>query len=749
MPPLRFAAAQPPVQETAVQDAAKEGPICLSANNPEGLQFNSPRQFMAEDCLFVAVYAPANATEASNLPVMLFISGGGFNSNSNANFNGTSLVENSGMNMIVVRANYRVGILGFVAGTLVEADKKGAVSNNGLKDMVAAARWIKQFISKFGGNPNHIVINGDSSGGNAIDILLAANGGVGFPDLFVGAIAESTGWGSEGQIVSRDDSLKKQLAATGCDAKPDPIDCLRTLPIGELQARLTKDGFGPTIEGNFLTAPHYQLYEAGKFQKIPTIYGYASDEATPEFISNNTVNTTDEVLNDIRGDVGASMSDAEIAQIAAAYPETLNSRSFFGRNMIARNASIRKGTGQQWQRDAAIETELKLHCVAAFFSDMFADAGQPTFAYRYNILDETPGGSADVGLFSPHTSELYAVWGLGNTDGGDPGCLKLNATDPLSCTPGALATQAYWISFVRTLDPNAFKLANAPAWPAWTIATPNRISFDNDVPRLELMGAANGEVPISGMNQRQRCLSLTLPLAKRMNIGLQKGETLPAFANGSRTDPTAVVLASQPITPVVPAVNAAGFPVAPAVAGAPLPAAAAPAVAAPAAAVVVVVESQPAAADGPAVVPAGVVVPQSAAADVRIPAVTPAGVVVPQSAAADVRLVAPAEPVPAAVAQPLTAAAVVAPPAAVSVALASAMAQAAKDNLVPVSGTLNLSTTVALGPVTKGTAVNETLTPHRPAPTSTPTRASGASVVPPRLVALGAVVMGLVLPLIV
>lgn len=134
IPPRRFAAAQPPLPETTVQDATKEGPICVSANNPEGLQFDSPRQFMAEDCLFAAVYAPANATTTSMLPIMMFVSGGGFSSNSNANFNGTGLVEASGMNMIVMRANYRVGMLGFLAGTMVEADTKGAVSNNGLKD---------------------------------------------------------------------------------------------------------------------------------------------------------------------------------------------------------------------------------------------------------------------------------------------------------------------------------------------------------------------------------------------------------------------------------------------------------------------------------------------------------------------------------------------------------------------------------------------------------------------------------------
>lgn len=411
--------------------------------------------------------------------------------------------------------------------------------------MVAAARWVKEHATKFGGNPNHIVVTGASSGGNAIDELLAANNGLGFPDLFVGAIAESTGWGAEGYSVSRDNALQNNIKATGCDTTADPIDCMRNLPIGELQALSTKDGWGPTVDGNFIVAPHYQMYEQGRFQNIPVIYGYASDEATPSFISNQTINTTQELGADIQGDVGKSMTDAERDSVLAMYPESLNNVSFFGRNMSPRNASLRQGTGALWQRDAAIETELKLHCVGAFFSDMFASVGQTAnYAYRYNILDETPGGNADTGLFSPHTSELYSVWGNNNTDGGDPGCITLAASDPLSCAAGASTVQQYWISFVRTLNPNTLRAAGAPEWTPWSVTTPNRIVLDNAGATMEQMGAAVGEVLLNGLNQRQRCLSQTLNFSKRINLGLGANQTVPPFANGTRADPTLAVLQS-------------------------------------------------------------------------------------------------------------------------------------------------------------------------------------------------------------
>lgn len=541
VPPRRFSAPQPPLAETEIQDATKEGALCVSANNQEGLQFDSPRQPMAEDCLFAAVYAPANATETSMLPILMFISGGGFTSNSNGNFNGTGLVEASGMNMIVVRANYRVGILGFIAGTMIDSDQQGAVPNNGFNDMIAAARWVKQFATKFGGNPDHIVVSGVSSGGNAIDQLLAANNGEGFPDLFVGAIAESTGWGAESYSIGRDQALQNNIDSTGCNTTADPIDCMRNMPIDEFQNKTTRDGWGPTIDGTLFVAPHYQMYEQGRFQNIPVIYGYASDEATPSFISNQTVNTTEEVGEDIRQSVGASMTDDEVAAVLAAYPASLNNVSIFGRDMNPRtenNAStLRQGSGQQWQRNAAIQSELKQHCVGAFFSDMFASAGQTAnYAYRYNIVDETPGGSAEQGLFSSHASELYAVWGANNTDGGDPGCLKLKASDPLSCATGAQITQAYWISFVRTLDPSALRIPGSPEWLPWSVATPNRIVLDNTQAAMEQMGQAVGETPLAGMNQRHRCLTLTTNLSRRINLGLGAGQVIPPFANGTKED---------------------------------------------------------------------------------------------------------------------------------------------------------------------------------------------------------------------
>lgn len=228
---------------------------------------------MAEDCLNIGIFAPANATSSSKLPVMFFIQGGGFTSNSNGNFNGSTLVEASGGNMIVVKTNYRVGILGFIGGVEVQNGVGGAAPNLGLRDMIAAAKFVKEHIEAFGGDPDHIVVSGDSSGAEAINNLLTSNDGAGWPDLFVGAAMESSGMYSAAQPVDRQSAFDNNVNATGCSNATNPIQCMRDIPIAEFQALLTTDGFGPQIDGKMISAPHFQMFEQGRFQKIPVIYG--------------------------------------------------------------------------------------------------------------------------------------------------------------------------------------------------------------------------------------------------------------------------------------------------------------------------------------------------------------------------------------------------------------------------------------------------------------------------------------------
>ena len=115
----------------------KHGLVCLATNADPTANTTS------EDCLFIDVYAPSAATTASKLPVFFFIQGGGFNSNSNANYNGSGLIKASDDNIVVVNFNYRVGPWGFLAGQEV---LQGGSVNNGMKDIIKALEWVQKYI---------------------------------------------------------------------------------------------------------------------------------------------------------------------------------------------------------------------------------------------------------------------------------------------------------------------------------------------------------------------------------------------------------------------------------------------------------------------------------------------------------------------------------------------------------------------------------------------------------------------------
>lgn len=117
----------------------QHGKICLATNSPSNDTETS------EDCLFLDVYAPSNATTRSKLPVFLFIQGGGFNVDGTPNQNGTGLINASGNNIIVVNFNYRVGLYGF----LTDGDEISP--NNGLFDQRKVMEWVQKYITYFGG----------------------------------------------------------------------------------------------------------------------------------------------------------------------------------------------------------------------------------------------------------------------------------------------------------------------------------------------------------------------------------------------------------------------------------------------------------------------------------------------------------------------------------------------------------------------------------------------------------------------
>lgn len=149
-------APEPPANWTGVRNATTHGASC-----PQIDIFTSELYPGSENCLFLNVYTP-NVDCTTLLPVMFFIHGGGYKSGSgNSSSYGADFLVNQ--SVVLVTINYRLEALGFLC-----LDTKEIPGNAGLKDQVAALRWVKENIVNFGGDPDCITIIGQSAGAASV-----------------------------------------------------------------------------------------------------------------------------------------------------------------------------------------------------------------------------------------------------------------------------------------------------------------------------------------------------------------------------------------------------------------------------------------------------------------------------------------------------------------------------------------------------------------------------------------------------
>lgn len=129
-----------------------------------GKEFNSDiNPQYSEDCLYLNIWTPMEAKEGDNLPVAVWFYGGGLVSGYSAEkeFDGTEYAKRG---VILITANYRVGLFGFMCHPWLAEENNGRCGNYGCLDELAALQWVKENIVHFGGNPSNITLFGQSSG---------------------------------------------------------------------------------------------------------------------------------------------------------------------------------------------------------------------------------------------------------------------------------------------------------------------------------------------------------------------------------------------------------------------------------------------------------------------------------------------------------------------------------------------------------------------------------------------------------
>ncbi|EEA22238.1 triacylglycerol lipase, putative [Talaromyces marneffei ATCC 18224] len=446
---LRFAGPQDPLVQFDVQDATSHGALCISTG-----AYPTPNN-QSEDCLYVDVYAPTNATNSTPLPVFVWIQGGGFNGLANANYDGTGLIEASEFNIVVVTFNYRVGPYGFLASR--EVEQSGSL-NNGLKDMIKLLQWVHKYIAQFGGDPTHVTIGGDSAGAGAITLLLSAYGGSNQLDgLFHAAVAESQSFGPQLTVSESQFQFDNLTERTGCADSMHPLKCLRNLDINALQKENKEIPYpsgvlsplypyGPTIDNNLVSNYTISLFGEGKFMKIPVIFGDDTNEGTV-FTPHNTstVARADEFLSDNF----PFLNETELSTINSMY-------------MSSPDDPVYSGAGKYWQGVSNAYGEMRYICPGIYLTTAYnndSTTRNTIWNYHYAVLDSTANST---GYGTRHTIEVNAIWGPDYV--GSSSAPKSYSTTNENIVP---LMQGYWTSFIRSYNPNTYRAAGAPEWKVW------------------------------------------------------------------------------------------------------------------------------------------------------------------------------------------------------------------------------------------------------------------------------------------
>src|SRR6185312_10412602 len=232
---------------------------------------------LSEDCLYLNVWTPAKRN-TKNLPVLVYFYGGGFVAGdaSEPRYDGESMAKKG---MVVVTANYRLNIFGFLA--LPELSKESpykASGNYGMLDQVAALKWVQNNISAFGGDPKKVTIAGESAGSISVSLLMASPLS---KDLIAGAIGES---GAAIKPTLPPVPLA-EAEKTGLDFAKKAgyptlaqLRKLSTREVYEIYNESKRFGFPLVIDDYFLSAPLPEIFNTQKQAKIPLLVGWNSAE---------------------------------------------------------------------------------------------------------------------------------------------------------------------------------------------------------------------------------------------------------------------------------------------------------------------------------------------------------------------------------------------------------------------------------------------------------------------------------------
>ena len=433
---LRWRPPQPARTWAGIRQADKFGPPCLQTRVFDDIFFRDAQP--NEDCLNLDIWVPTK-TESRKMPVLVWFYGGGFvaGSASEPRYDGENLAKKG---IIVVNANYRLGVFGFFSyPELTKESGHHASGNYAFLDQIAALKWVIHNIGAFGGDPHQITIGGESAGSFSVSALMTS---LLSKDLFQRAIGESGAFfASPSNPTTIPLLLRTEAEQRGMKFAESlgahSLAELRAMPADELLRAAAKpgEGFGPSRDGYFLTAYPLTIYEQGKQSHVPLLAGWNADEGKFFVLFARQKPTARSFAEQAQQRFGDNA-----AEFLKLYPASTDQEAIASAEALASDDFTALAT---WK-----------------WLDMQRKTGDaPVYQYHFEQVPATKPGATVNGvpaneIGSKHAGEIEYVFDTLNSKPDLPW-----SADDFKL---ADAMSSYWANFVKTGDPNGKGL---PPWP--------------------------------------------------------------------------------------------------------------------------------------------------------------------------------------------------------------------------------------------------------------------------------------------
>jgi carboxylesterase type B len=271
-------------------------------------------------------------------------------------------------------------VFGFPAAAEIPAGH----ANLGFLDQRKSLSWVQKNIAKFGGNPDKVLIFGESAGGYSVKQLVASPPAGKLP--FHAAIMQSQASGVHGDpaVFAK---LAKQL---GCAAGKGELACVAAAPAAKIKDLIEHAGhqFGPVQDGVTHLTDVRDAFKAGKAAKVPMIIGTNADEGRP-FAAIGLSNG-----GDVVDFFGAFLGDRDAAKAVIDNVKPLYPKDKFPNDM---------------EFGSQLFTDIGFQCPNAILTKAIAGAGYT--AYRYFYTAKYPEEDSFPDLRAYHSEEILNIFG--------------------------------------------------------------------------------------------------------------------------------------------------------------------------------------------------------------------------------------------------------------------------------------------------------------------------------------------------